>query len=126
MHTLGDDNGMKPLTILLFSLLIAGCAGMNYVLDNYSGVSPVEHVMVEDTYRIFDKPSQNRLMITPSLGSSVASGAAIGLFGASETVGPKPVFSKAVLSYLKSTGRECKIIDGYVVLSPQWEFKYQC
>jgi hypothetical protein len=114
------------------SICVAGCgAGVQYAIDEYSGIKPVEfEVLDEDMYRVFDKPAQNKLMITPSLARAMGAGALQGLtFGgadAMDTLGPKPKFEKAATGYLASTGRTCRIVDGYLVVRPQWEFKYDC
>jgi hypothetical protein len=80
-----------------------------------------------DTWRIFDKPTEGRLMITPSLGRSAAGGALRGLtLGAADTDIPKPEYQQAVEGWLVSEGRVCKVSDGYKITRPQWEFKYSC
>jgi len=117
---------------LFGSLLLSGCgAGMQYAMDNYSGVKVVDYEVIdEDIYRVFDKPAENRLMITPSVARAAGAGALQGLtFGgadAMDTLGPKPKFEKAALAFLASTGRTCRIVDGYLIVKPQWEFKYDC
>jgi len=109
-------------------LLLGGCAGASYAMNEYAGI-PVQQFAIdgEDVYRIFDKPAANKLMITPSIAKASAEGFGSGLtFGALDTSTPKPIYEKAALAYLQSTGRDCRILDGYLVLKPQWEFKYDC
>lgn len=117
------------------ALMLAGCgAGVKYAIDEYSGVEVKSFQITEpdgEIYRVFDKPAQSKLMITPSLGRAAGAGFASGLtFGAvsaDDSLGPKPEFEKATLAYLASTQRpNCRIIDGYVVVRGQWEFKYDC
>lgn len=114
------------------ALALAGCgAGRQYVINEYSGVELKSFAIEgEDTYRIFDRPAANRLMITPSLSKIMAAGfaqgASMGGIDGMDVIGPKPMFEKATLGYLASTGRTCRIIDGYIVAKPQWEFKYDC
>ena len=117
--------------MILTVLALGGCAGVNYVVHEYSGIEPKSFdVAGEDTYRVFDRPDVNKLMITPSLNKAMGAGALQGLtFGgvdAMDSIGPKPMFEHAALAYLASTGRQCRIIDGYLVVRPQWEFKYDC
>lgn len=117
---------MKALLILPV-LILTGCAGYGYALKHYSDVPLVKHETADGTYRIFDKPHANRMMITPTIGSSIGGGLARGLtLGAVDASGPKPIFQDAALSYLAKTGRDCRILDGYVVVDPQWEFTYEC
>lgn len=114
------------------ALMLAGCgAGAQYAMSEYSGVEVKSFALEgDDIYRVFDKPASNKLMITPSFGKAMMAGAAQGAtFGAvdaMDTIGPKPMFERATVEYLKSTGRTCRIVDGYVVIKPQWEFKYDC
>lgn len=114
------------------ALVMAGCGGgAQYAMKEYTGVEVKSFdVPDEDTYRVFDKPAENKLMITPSLskamGAGFAQGATFGGADAMDMIGPKPMFEKAALGYFASTRRTCRIVDGYIVAKPQWEFKYHC
>jgi hypothetical protein len=111
--------------------MLCGCASANYVMSEYGGVQ-LKHFEMNDgqTYRVFDKPDANKLMITPSLdraaGAGFVSGLTFGAVPAQDNLGPKPEYERASLAYLASTGRTCRLIDGYVVIQGQWEFKYDC
>ncbi len=116
---------------LAIALLLAGCAATNYVLTEYAGIDVVNfNIPGADTYRVFDKPAANKLRITPSIeraaGAGFVSGLTFGGVAAEDNIGRKPEYENATLAYLKSTGRECRVIDGYVVLRGNWEFKYDC
>jgi hypothetical protein len=120
--------GVRAL-VTVGALLVGGCAGMSYAVSEYQGISPVPFdVAGDDTYRVFDKPASNKLMITPSIGRAMAMGAGRGItLMAADTSVPKPLYERAALGYLASTGRtNCRIVDGYLVIDPQWEFKYDC
>jgi hypothetical protein len=113
------------------ALMLSGCASANYVMSEYSGVQLKHFEMAEgQTYRVFDKPEANKLMITPSLdraaGAGFVSGLTFGAVPAQDNLGPKPEYERASLAYLASTGRTCRLIDGYIVIQGQWEFKYDC
>lgn len=115
------------IVIVLLSLSLVGCAGMQYAMKHYSGVPVVDHQMPDDTYRVFDKPNEGRLMITASVGSAMAGGFKSGItFGAASSSAPANLFQEAAESYLKKTGRDCIIKDGHLIVSPQWEFVYEC
>jgi len=122
---------LRFAAVVSCALVMAGCgAGVQYAMDNYRGVE-VKNFQIEEPdgeiYRVFDKPAENRLMITPSLGTAAAYGAVSGAtFGAANIDGPKPIFERAALAFLASTGRKCRVIDGYLIARPQWEFKYDC
>jgi hypothetical protein len=106
---------------------LTGCAGMSYAMKHYSN-TPVEKFSYHGKiYRMFDKPSDTRIMITPSIGDSMGQGAVKGLtLMAADTSIPKPVFQEAVEAYLSQKHGECIIVDGYKVIEPQWEFRYSC
>lgn len=107
-------------------LVLCGCAGFDAALQ-YSGTPVLSYMNMADTWRIFDKPAEGRLMITPSLGRAVGAGALSGLtLGAADTDIPKPEYQTAVEGWLASTGRACDVQDGYKLVRPQWEFKYSC
>ena len=64
---------MKRLC-LLGLLLLSGCAGASYAMSEYSGVKVNKITTKHDTYRIFDKPEQGKMMVTSSVGHSVGQG----------------------------------------------------
>jgi hypothetical protein len=98
-------------------------------MSEYTGVEVKEiEIPGDDVYRIFDKPAANKMMVTSSLSSAASQGFAQGLtFGAVNAAPPKPRYEAAAIAWLKQTGREsCRIVDGYLIQQPQWEFKYNC
>lgn len=102
--------------------IMAGCSGVNYAIENYSGTKPVKFLDSEgQKFRIFDKPAEQKLMITPSLGASFAHGAT---FGSATT--PEMKYQAAAAAYVKSTGRNCKMGDMRLIIEPQWETFYTC
>jgi hypothetical protein len=132
--------------IVIAAATLAGCQGVKYAMDNYKGVD-IQHFVVmpadgqrfvksttggpdvdrATTWRIFDKPPENRLMITPSLSAAMAGGAASGLtFGAAEGVDGPAVFRDAAQRYLDSTGRTCTTTTVDLIMKPQYEVRYEC
>jgi hypothetical protein len=107
--------------------LLSGCAGLNYAMENYKGVE-VQNVEYQGhPWRVFDKPAENRMMVTPSIGRAMGLGAVSGItLGAASPDLPKPEIQGAAEAWLIKTGRTCQITDGYVIANPQWEFKYTC
>ncbi|MGB2355680.1 MAG: hypothetical protein ACPH69_05845 [Planktomarina sp.] len=101
--------------------LLGGCSGMGYAIENYSGITPVKFYNSGQKFRIFDRPNENRLMITPSIGSAMLEGAT---FGAGATA--EISYQQAAQAYLNSTGRDCEVGDMKVVLQTQWETFYTC
>lgn len=112
--------GLKIAAVLAALFALAGCAGLNAAMQ-YDDVKPVKVTVRSHDWRIFDKPKENRLMITPSIGRSFAAGLPGGEI-------PKPEYAAAVEVWLKNrhAGKACSVIDAYVLANPQWEFKYQC
>ena len=119
---------MKKLAALAVALGLAGCAGLSYVVEHYSGISPEPVTMPDDTYRVYDKPAENRMMVTSSIGSSAAQGVGRGLaLGLADTTPPGPRFEAAANQYLAEKGRsECKATSVVLLITPQFEVKYQC
>ncbi len=112
--------------VLALGIAVSGCAGMDAAMQ-YSDVPVREFKNSDDAWRIFDKPAEGRLMITPSLGAAMGQGALKGLtFGAADTEIPKPIYQRAVLGWLSYTARTCTVTDGYKLINPQWEFTYHC
>jgi hypothetical protein len=109
-------------------LLLTACAGMSYALENYGDVKVQEITMKDDTYRIFDKPKESRMMVTSSIGGAMMQGGGKGLtLNTVDTTPPLPMFRAAARAWLNKTGRShCKITDGYLILNPQYEFNYSC
>lgn len=118
----------RTAAILVGCAVLGGCASINYIVNEYRGVDVREVKMSEDTYRVFDKPAQSKMMVTSSLGSAAGQGFAKGLtFGAAQTEPPKPLFEAAALQFLTENGRPgCRVLDAYLLASPQWEVKYDC
>lgn len=115
--------------VLAACAIASGCsAGMQYAMENYKGTEAVPFAIEgDDVYRVFDKPQDNRLMITPSLAKITAAGAISGAtLRTVDVVGHKSKFEGAALAYLKSTGRTCRAVSTELIERPQWEVKYDC
>jgi hypothetical protein len=116
----------KVVLCATLALGLSGCAGMDAAMQ-YDDVDPVHFQAGDATWRIFDKPTEHRLMITPTIGESMTEGLWSGLtFGAADTEIPKPTYQHAVEAWLAHTGRNCAVTDGYKLIKPQWEFTYRC
>lgn len=106
---------------LFLCIFLAGCAGFKEARE-YRDATVVRFMDSNDNWRIFDKPDEGRLMITTSLGRA----AGLGLTNPIGGDFPKPEYQSAAAGWLVSTGRQCTITDGYLLVRPQWEFKYSC
>lgn len=118
---------MNKLAMLAI-LTTSACGGLNYAMTHYSGVDIVHFSSGGKTYRVFDKPEEGRLMITPTLGDAAASGAIQGAtFGLSgDPLGPQGEFRMAANAFVKSRDKSCAVTDGAKVISAQYEFFYTC
>lgn len=133
------------------AIALTGCQGMKYAMDNYRDTKVQSYLFVPNdgkprysetaidsmghtrqvdramTYRIFDKPDENRLMITPSLGASAGMGFAKGLTFGAVSAGPSPAaMREAAGGFLASTGRTCTADQIDLVAEPQYEVRYTC
>ena len=121
---------MRAFLPVLFALSapLAACSGVSYAMQEYGEVDVERFSYGDDTWRIFHRPDERKLMITPSLGRSAASGAASGLtlgLGGGPT-GPFGAYRAAAQSYVAMVGAGCAITDGGLVMTSQYEFYYSC
>jgi hypothetical protein len=119
---------MKNVWVLGLALALGGCGGLSYAAQEYTGVEVLTVQMPDDNYRVFDKPAENKMMVTSSVGSALAQGAGQGLLlNAIDNTPPKPLFEAAAIAFLAQSGRSsCRIIDAYLIVKPQYEIKYDC
>lgn len=90
---------------------------------------PVHHVkMPDDTYRVYEHKTDNSLMVAPSLGTTMAIGAAQGAtLGLADTMTPEKRLEAAAQQHLTDTGRGgCKVTRGYLLQKPLFEFWFEC
>lgn len=115
------------LQILALTIL-CGCGGINYAMQNYSGVDVQTFGFAGTVYRVFDKPEEGRLMITPTLGNAAAAGViqggTLGLSG--DPLSPQGQFRQASDAFIKQRNQKCRVTDGAKVIHPQYEFFYTC
>ena len=107
-------------------LSVGDCTGLDEAVDvsgQYSSTPVVRYDNEGGSWRISDKPNEGRLKIGPSLAGWF--GAAFGRV-VTFTPLPKDEYQETVEGWLSSTGRRCTVTDGYLLIDPQWEFKYAC
>ena len=94
---------MKVFLTVPALLLVAGCAGLDHAME-YSGVEVVMVTTQRADFRVFDKPEESRMMVTPTIGAAAGQGFLSGLtFGAADTDYPKPWFQEAAEAHLSNT-----------------------
>ncbi|MBM1817424.1 hypothetical protein JQW73_21410 [Sulfitobacter pseudonitzschiae] len=120
---------MKILAVLTAACVISGCTGeTEFYTKDYSTVLPQEIQHNGRMWRIFDKPQEGRLMISPSARAAAGAGIATGL-----TLGliPSPndkasTFKPAVDAYLSQKSENCGVTFSRLLIKPYYEFSYSC
>lgn len=109
----------------LFAL--TGCAGVQQAFT-YDINSKTFVQMPDDRYRIFEHPDGDKLMTTPSLGTSFSQGAATGAtLGLVDRHTPQLQHQAAARKHLDDTGRaHCEIVSGKELVKTQFEFVFSC
>jgi hypothetical protein len=115
------------VAIAVLGTFLAGCAGMSAAMQ-YSDVEVQNIDANGHSWRIFDKPAEGRLMITPSVGRAAGIGAVSGSTLGTTDISPTKVdYQLAAQVWLATRhSTSCGITDGYELIRLQWEFKYQC
>lgn len=117
----------KSWLIVLTAVSLSACAYPQYVSDEYRYIPLTNFAHDNRSFRIFDKPSAGKLIITPSL-STAMSDVVIrnATFGRYNNTTEQERLEKAVSAYLQSQGRKCTLTGSSLIYDPQWEFTYDC
>ena len=115
---------------LITVLTICGCTtmeGIKYQTKTYSGTS-CDAIRVQGKYfKVYDNVSQQKLMVVPSLGAAMGNGFISGFTGGAAPQSSSGIFyRKAAQIHLGSKDKKCHIVDGYLIVNPNWEFCYEC
>lgn len=109
------------------ALCLSACAYPQYVNDEYRYIPLTTFAHENQSYRIFDKPSAGKLIITPSLATAMSDGIIRNVtFGRYNNVTAREALQAAVAAYLANNGRKCTVTGANQVYDPQWEFTYAC
>lgn len=113
---------------LFFTLAVAGCSQLSYLGENYGQVKSERFGYSGKTWLIYDRPTDDRLMISPNFGdelaSSVIEGLTLGLSG--KVNGPEGAYHAAAAAYLRSKESPCQVTNGAHIFENSWEFFYTC
>ncbi len=128
-HPVGD--GPMPLRPLLLAaaahLTLTACSTPQHISDEYRDIPRTTFAFDNIAYRIFDKPSAGKLVITPSVASAMSDSVIRNVtFGAYGTAAPQSSIEAAVAAYLANNGRRCTTDSATLIRNPQWEFAYTC
>jgi hypothetical protein len=119
----------KLLAAAIIAATLQACATTESTSRMLTYKFPVHNVkMPDDTYRVYDHKTDNTLMVAPSLGTTMAIGAAQGAtLGLADTMTPEQKLEAAAQQHLANTGRgACKITKGYLLHKPLYEFVFEC
>lgn len=120
MHSL--DRGIAVFVVLA----AAGCAGTNYATNDFNGIDPVmwQSVTTGSTFRIVDKPRENRLLVASDRGMNLQNGIASPAPIATDT--SPASYESATIEWLKTTGRTCTTRSTHLIAESQYEVRYTC
>lgn len=119
----------KTGALALAGVVLAGCGGMHYAIENYSGteVQAYRHRTSGVWYRVFDKPAEGRMMITANLGAAAGQGFVKGLtLGLASAETPGVIYRDVALEFLAVQGRACESREVTLIVEPQYEVRYEC
>jgi len=117
----------RAIAAAALAFSVAACAYPEYVNDEYRYVPLTSFAHDNYSYRIFDKPSAGKLIITPSLANAVSDNIIRTVtFDRYDNALPPGALESAVVAYLARNGRKCTITGSSLVYDPQWEFTYTC
>ena len=118
---------MRSALTALMAVCLSACAYPEYVNDEYRFIPLTTFAHDNHTYRVFDKPSAGKLVITPSLATAMSDGVIRNVtFGRYDNRTERETLETTATAYLQRQGRKCTIVDGSLIYDPQWEFAYVC
>jgi hypothetical protein len=119
---------MARLAVLAGVAILGGCntndgasgeAMYNFFIGEFANIEPVELQVGGETYRVFDKPSATKMIITRTMGWVLVNGA--------NGYTPKEPYGAAAAQHLANTGRSsCRVSDVSVIIGPKHAIKYDC
>lgn len=108
-------------------LALVACSTPQHISDEYRDIPRTTFAFNNNAYRIFDKPSAGKLVITPSVASAMSDSLLRNVtFGAYGNASPQASIEAAVAAYLANNGRKCATDSATLIRKPQWEFAYTC
>jgi hypothetical protein len=120
-------DAVGKLVIVVAVSILGGCKTDGEVGDgaigrfiggDYGNVEAVELQLGGETYRVFDLPSANKMIVTKTMGWALVHGTAWT---------PKEPFEAAAVQHLANTGRSsCRVTETSVIIGPKHEVKYNC
>ena len=113
---------------VVLMLLLSQCGAIDDAAQTLDAPTTKKFAVKDvDTFRISDDIRESRITITAS-SAAIGSAALNGFFtfGLSNPDIPQTIMKSAVVSYLKSTSRNCNVDEGTELSRMHWVFQYQC
>jgi hypothetical protein len=112
---------------MIMAAALGGCSSFSYLGESYGAMHAQIVTTKADTWRVFDRAAESKILVQRNPGIAAAQGA-VGSLGlnATNAAMPQPDYQEAAEAFLAQTGRSCRIKDGYLVVAPSWEFTYEC
>ncbi len=118
---------MRRKITALVLLGLSACAYPHYVNDEYRYVPLTNFAHDNRSFRIFDKPSAGKLVITSSLTTAMSDVVIRNAtFDKYNNSVERQALENAVTAYLAGQGRTCIVTGSSLMYDPQWEFTYTC
>lgn len=116
-------NYYKIATAAVVLIALSACTANQYAHKAF-GDAPVEKFKDEATdltYFIWDKPGEQRLKISMSLGGTLNM-----VMWGRNAVPPMPVFESAAVAFLATSDRACTITRSFEIIMGEVEMSYAC
>lgn len=113
--------------LIIMAAVLGGCSSFSYLGENYGAMQAKIVTTKADTWRVFDRAAESKILVQRNPDNAVAQGVvgSLGLKAANAAM-PQPDYQEAAEAFLAQSGRSCRIKDGYLVVAPSWEFSYEC
>ena len=118
----------------LLAALLGGCSG-NYIGTGYATVPLQVVASRQGAFEILDRPELGRVAISPTpdrmthwaaLENLLDGALSHGPVATDGSTSPGSAYFDPLMRYFARTGRSCRLIRGQPLVSPQWEFVYDC
>ena len=122
---------VAPIAMASF---LGGCAG-NYIGTGYATVPLQVVVSRQGKFEILDRPELGRVAISPTadqvkyrvdIEGFLDRTLAHEPMATNSSSSPGSAYFDPLMEYFAQTGRSCRLIRGQPLVSPQWEFVYDC
>jgi len=118
---------MRNALAIISSIALTACSQSMGAQMEYT--NKVHHVqMADDTYRVYDHPSGDRVMVSPSMGKIAgAATTASWTLGTVNTLSPTEARIAAAQQHMNQTGRShCKPISSNELMKPNVQVIFDC